>query len=147
MIGLDEYNDAIYYKLLDQLIGKVSAPLNEPENTVHPCWTDLFDSQAAFDEAVMNLTQWYNRASDKIRIAHQYDMEARIRFTGNISHVAYDMIFSVGLTLRLTNKRNDISKLIEEALDKLDADGKICSELNCICNKQYQKCPQINFIL
>ena len=114
---------------------------------MHPCWTDLFDSQAAFDEAVMNLTQWYNRTSDKIRISHQYDMDARIRLTGNISHVLYDMIFLVGLTLRLTNKRNDVSKLIEEALDKLDADGKICSELSCICNKQYQKCPQINFIL
>ena len=57
------------------------------------------------------------------------------------------MIYSVRLTLRLTNKRNDISKLIEEALDKLDADDKMCSELSCICNKQYPKCPQIDFIL
>ena len=133
--------------MLDQLIGKETAPLNEPENPLHPCWTDLFDSQAAFDTAVVNLTQWYNLTSDKIRMSHQYDIEARIRFTGNIAYVPYDMIFSVGLTLRLTNKRNDVSKLIEEALDKLDADGKICSELSCICNKQYQKCPQINFIL
>ena len=133
--------------MLDQLIGKETAPLNEPENPLHPCWTDLFDSKAAFDTAVVNLTQWYNRITDKIRMSHQYDIEARIRFTGNIAYVPYDMIFSVGLTLRLTNKRNDVSKLIEEALDKLDADGKICSELSCICNKQYQKCPQINFIL
>ena len=57
------------------------------------------------------------------------------------------MIYSVRLTLRLTNKRNDVSKLIEEALDKLDADDKMCSELSCICNKQYPKCPQIDFIL
>ena len=92
---MDEYNDAIYYKLLDQLIGKVTAPLTEPENPLHPCWTDLLDSQAAFDEAVMNLTQWYNHASDKIRISNQYDMEARIRFTGNISHIAYDIIFQL----------------------------------------------------
>ena len=133
--------------MLDQLIGKETASLNEPENPLHPCWTDLFDSQAAFDTAVVNLTQWYNLTSDKIRMSHQYDIEARIRFTGNIAYVPYDMIFSVGLTLRLTNKRNDVSKLIEEALDKLDADGKICSELSCICNKQNQKCPQINFIL
>ena len=83
-IGLDEYNDVIYYKLLDQLIGKVTAPLNEPENPLHPCWTDLFDSQAAFDEAVMNLTQWYKRASDKIKNSDQYDIEARIRLTGTI---------------------------------------------------------------
>ena len=144
---MDKFNDTIYYKLLDQLIGKVTGPLNEPENPLHPCWTDLFDSQAAFDEAVMNLTQWYNRASDKIRNSEQYNMEARIRLTGNIQYVPYDMIFLVGLVLRLTNKRNDVSKLIEESLDKLDADGKICSELSCICNKQYQKCPQINFIL
>lgn len=144
---MDEYNDTIYYKLLDQLIGKVTDPLKEPENPLHPCWTDLFDSQAAFDEAILNLTEWYNQTSNKIRNSDQYDIEARIRLTGNIQYVLYDMIYLVGLTLRLTNKRNDVSKLIEEALDKLDADGKICSELSCICNKQYQKCPQINFIL
>ena len=57
------------------------------------------------------------------------------------------MIFLlVAYTLRLSNTRDNISKLIEQALDKLDADGKICTELSCICNKLYPKCPQINFI-
>ena len=90
---MDEYNDTIYYKLLDQLIGKVTDPLNGPENPLHPCWTDIFDSQAAFDEAVMNLTQWYNQTSNKIRDSDQYDIKARIRLTGNIQYVPYDMIF------------------------------------------------------
>ena len=52
----------------------------------------------------------------------------------------------VALTLRFSRTRDNIDKVIEEALEKLDADGKICSELSCICNQQYPKCPQINFI-
>ena len=56
-------------------------------------------------------------------------------------------IYLVAITLRLSNTRDNISKLIEQALDKLDADDKMCSELSCICNKQYPKCPQIDFIL
>ena len=56
------------------------------------------------------------------------------------------MIYLVAFTLRLSNTRDNIYKLIEQALDKLDADNKICTELSCICNKLYPKCPQINFI-
>ena len=55
-------------------------------------------------------------------------------------------IYLVAITLRLSNTRDNISKLIEQALDKLDADDKICTEISCICNKLYPKCPQINFI-
>ena len=56
------------------------------------------------------------------------------------------MICLVAFTLRLSNTRDTIYKLIEQARDKLDADNKICTEISCICNNLYPKCPQINFI-
>ena len=80
--GLDEFNSALYYKLLDQLMGKDQVPLDEPENPLHPCWTDIFDSQTAFDSAVDHFHEWYEHMSNKIRNLHQKETETRIRFTG-----------------------------------------------------------------
>ena len=45
------------------------------------------------------------------------------------------------MTLRFRTTRDDIRAIIDEALDKLDNDGKICTPLSCICNQQYPKCP------
>ena len=147
-------------------MGKDQVPLDEPENPLHPCWTDIFDSQTAFDSAVDHFHEWYEHMSNKIRNLHQKETETRIRFTGihfsqahlKILNLAnFDKIglilkkkvqnyILVALTLRFSRTRDNIDKLIEEALEKLDADGKLCSELSCICNQQYPKCPQINFI-
>ena len=79
---MDAFNSAIYYKLLDQLMGKDQVPLDEPENPLHPCWTDIFDSQTAFDSAVDHFHEWYEHMSNKIRNLHQKETETRIRFTG-----------------------------------------------------------------
>ena len=79
---MDEFNSSLYYKLLDQLMGKDQVTLDEPENHLHPCWTDLFDSQTAFDSAVDLLFEWYDRMSNKIQNLHQKQTQVRVRFTG-----------------------------------------------------------------
>ena len=80
--GLDEFNSSLYYKLLDQLMGKDQVILDEPDNHLHPCWTDLFDSQNAFDSALDRLYEWYDYMSNKIQNLHQKETETRVRFTG-----------------------------------------------------------------
>ena len=128
-------------------MGKDQVILDEPANYLHPCWTDLFDSQNAFDSALDRLYEWYDYMSNKIQNLHQKRTETRVRFTGIFEIIfSKNNVFIVALTLRISNTRDNISKLIEQGLEKLDADGKICTELSCICNQQYPKCPQINFI-
>ena len=84
VLGLDEYNDLVYYRLLDQLMGKNDVILDEPENPLNPCWTDIFESQAAFESAVQHLAGWYDKMTRKIKNLHQKETETRVRLTGNI---------------------------------------------------------------
>ena len=92
LLGLDQYNDFVYYRLLDQLMGKDDVILEEPNYPLNPCWTDIFDSQAAFDNAVEHLAGWYDKMTLKIRNLHQKETETRVRLTGNILYVLYDIL-------------------------------------------------------
>ena len=56
--------------------------VRSPENPIHPCWTDLFDSQNAFDSAHERLKKWLTDMALKIEDLHEKDIDTQIRFTG-----------------------------------------------------------------
>ena len=89
VLGLDEYNDLVYYQLLDQLMGKNDVILDEPDNPLNPCWTDIFESQAAFDSAVGHLADWYDKMTNKIKSLRRKETETRVRLTGNMFYMIY----------------------------------------------------------
>ena len=74
----------VYHRLLDQLMGKNDVILDEPENPLNPCWTVIFESQAAFESAVQHLAGWYDKMTRKIKNLHRKETETRVRLTGNI---------------------------------------------------------------
>ena len=96
--GLDEYNDLVYYKLLDQLMGKPKVSLDEPSNPLQPCWTDIFDSQNAFECGVELLNKWYDHMANKIQNLHQKETEKRVRFTGINTHFSQAYLRILKLT-------------------------------------------------
>ena len=70
-------------------MGKADVSLDEPENPLNPCWTDIFDSQHAFDSAVEHLTTWYDYMTRKIQNSRQKETETRVRLTGNIFSICF----------------------------------------------------------
>ena len=48
---------------------------------------------------------------------------------------------SVKITLRINKIKTAIANCITEALKQLETDGKLCTELSCICQQQYPNCP------
>ena len=47
----------------------------------------------------------------------------------------------VRMTVTIQTTRDEIQKLVTDALDELDSKNLLCTELNCICNQQYTNCP------
>ena len=45
------------------------------------------------------------------------------------------------MTVTIQTTREEILKLVDDALKELDSKNLLCTELNCICNQQYTKCP------
>ena len=45
------------------------------------------------------------------------------------------------MTRSVLKVTHQIEKLVNDALEELEQDGRICSEFNCICQNQFPNCP------
>ena len=118
----------------------------DPENQFLPCWNDSQEeSEALFQEAIQKIKQWSRDMVDRICNLRQKSAISWVRGSGNLyAHYTYMTIFNLALvrmTVSIQTTRDEIQKLVTDALDELDSKNQLCTEINCICNQQYTNCP------